>query len=62
MDRLRGKIALVTGGARSLGKAQCMLFAAEGAKIIVTDILVREGEERRRSSSTMFRMRKTGKG
>jgi 3(or 17)beta-hydroxysteroid dehydrogenase len=45
MDRLKGKIALVTGGARSLGKAQCMLFAAEGAKIIVTDILVREGEE-----------------
>lgn len=44
MDRLKGKVALVTGGARSLGKAQCILLAKEGAKVVVTDLLEVEGE------------------
>jgi len=45
MDRVRGKTALVTGGARSLGKAQCLLLADEGANVIVTDLLVDEGKK-----------------
>lgn len=36
--RVEGKIALVTGGAMGLGKADCELLAAEGAKVVVTDI------------------------
>lgn len=36
--RVEGKIALVTGGAMGLGKADCMRLAEEGAKVIVTDI------------------------
>lgn len=35
--RVEGRIALVTGGAMGLGKADCELLAQEGAKVIVTD-------------------------
>ena len=35
--RVEGKIALVTGGAMGLGKADCERLAAEGARVIVTD-------------------------
>ncbi|MBK6297589.1 MAG: SDR family NAD(P)-dependent oxidoreductase [Sphingomonadales bacterium] len=36
--RVQGKVALVTGGAMGLGKADCIRLAEEGAKVIVTDI------------------------
>ncbi len=35
--RVKDKIALVTGGAMGLGKADCQLLAKEGAQVIVTD-------------------------
>jgi NAD(P)-dependent dehydrogenase (short-subunit alcohol dehydrogenase family) len=35
---IKGKVALVTGGARSLGKQDCVTLAAEGCKIIVLDL------------------------
>ena len=37
--RLENKIAIVTGGARGIGKAVCELFAKEGAAVIIWDLL-----------------------
>lgn len=39
MGRLEGKVAIVTGGARGLGKTFCLALAEEKAKVVVADIL-----------------------
>lgn len=44
MDRVNGKIALVTGGAMGMGRAHCELLASEGATVIVTDMNEAEGK------------------
>ncbi len=44
MGRLAGKVAIVTGGARGMGEATSRLFAAEGARVVIADVLDREGE------------------
>jgi 3(or 17)beta-hydroxysteroid dehydrogenase len=38
MGRVKGKVALVTGGGSGLGKADCEVLAQEGAIVVVTDI------------------------
>ena len=38
MDRVKDKVAVITGAAGGLGKAQALLLAQEGARVIVTDI------------------------
>ncbi len=36
--RLQGKVALITGGASGMGRVASMLFAAEGAQVVLTDL------------------------
>jgi len=45
MERVKDKVAIVTGGALGIGKAACRLLAAEGARVAVTDVKDKEGRE-----------------
>jgi 3(or 17)beta-hydroxysteroid dehydrogenase len=60
MGRLTGKVAIVTGAAQGLGRADCEALVREGALVVVTDILTGEGEalakslNQARSGSALF--------
>jgi NAD(P)-dependent dehydrogenase (short-subunit alcohol dehydrogenase family) len=42
--RLKDKVAIITGGAHGMGEAEARLFAAEGGKVVVADILAGDAE------------------
>ena len=42
--RLQDKVALITGASRGQGAAEAALFAREGAKVVLADILTEEGQ------------------
>lgn len=44
-NKLKDKVAIVTGGGSGIGRATSILFAKEGAKVIVADISSEKGEE-----------------
>lgn len=45
MGRLNDKVAIITGAGMGMGEAEAILFAKEGAKVIVTDINEKAGIE-----------------
>jgi 3(or 17)beta-hydroxysteroid dehydrogenase len=44
MGRVDGKVAIVTGGASGMGKADAQLLAAEGARVVVADLNEADGQ------------------
>ena len=48
MSALDGKVAVVTGAANGLGRAEAIYLASQGARVVVSDIgATRDGEGRR---------------
>lgn len=45
MDRLKEKVAIVTGGGSGIGRATAVAFAKEGAKVVVADYKPESGQE-----------------
>ncbi|HSA99616.1 MAG TPA: SDR family oxidoreductase [Anaerolineales bacterium] len=45
MSLFNGKVAVVTGGSSGIGQAACRLYAREGAKVVVSDIDEKRGQE-----------------
>ncbi len=44
MDRVKGKVCIVTGAASGMGKADAIKLAAEGAKVVLTDLNEKDGQ------------------
>src|SRR5262245_22734182 len=45
MSQLSEKVALVTGAGSGIGRATALVFAREGAKVVVADIVIAGGQE-----------------
>jgi NAD(P)-dependent dehydrogenase (short-subunit alcohol dehydrogenase family) len=52
VGRLDGKIALITGAGRGIGRAAALLFAAEGARVAIAEVARTDGEATARAIET----------
>ena len=43
--RLENKVAFISGGARGMGAVEAKMFAQEGAKVVIADLLEDEGRK-----------------
>ena len=55
MDRLKGKVALISGGARGQGAAEARMFVDEGARVVIADVLDSEAAQPRRGDQPQGR-------
>jgi NAD(P)-dependent dehydrogenase (short-subunit alcohol dehydrogenase family) len=58
-QELAGKVAIITGGAKGLGRGAVELFVAEGAQVVVADVDVGAGEALAASLGLAVRFRRT---
>ncbi|KHK89796.1 SDR family oxidoreductase [Novosphingobium malaysiense] len=54
MNRLSGKVAVITGGASGIGAASVRAFAAEGAQVVSTDVQVDAGKAIAEEAGAIF--------
>jgi 3alpha(or 20beta)-hydroxysteroid dehydrogenase len=54
-SRLDGRTALVTGGARGIGEAVCRRLVASGARVLIADLLLEEGQDLARNLGPLAR-------
>jgi NAD(P)-dependent dehydrogenase (short-subunit alcohol dehydrogenase family) len=58
-NELAGKVAIVTGGARGIGRASVELFVEEGAKVVIADLHDDEGEALAKELGSAVRYKRT---
>ena len=60
MKLLEGKVALITGAARGIGKAIALKFASEGADVAFTDLVIDDNAKKTEEEIAAFGVKAKG--